>query len=172
MNVEMNEFGMEESPDIIETTGLGPCIGVAIAYDKYGFILHSPDVIMEQESVTDPFFALLDNKIPSSYRQLIIPVIAGGCVDTYGGSAAEDREIQERILAARKGILRRLTEFGFYKTNYRWANPGESQSLCVDWEEHKIIRITDYSQELELPQLIEPIEYEFKRKRLANRHKQ
>jgi hypothetical protein len=156
MNVEMHEFGIAEAPEQMETTGLGPCIGVAIIHAQYGFVLHSPDLIMEYSSVTEPFFAALDARIPKSCRSGIVPVIAGGCLDTYIGTA-QDQEAHESTLASRAEVLKKLAEAGFSKPNVRWAEPHEIHSLFLDIEKRIIFRETVDMRDFDSPPQIEPI---------------
>jgi hypothetical protein len=37
----------------LETTGLGPCIGVALIYKSRGFVLHLTDILMESDTADD-----------------------------------------------------------------------------------------------------------------------
>jgi hypothetical protein len=140
MKVEMHEYRIATAPEPLETTGLGPCIGVAIIYANFGFALHSPDIIYERESVTDPFFMSLDAQIPNASRQDITPIIAGGSHVHTGTS--RDQEVHKSTLASRAEILERLSGAGFAQPNVRWAGPHEIASLFVDTRKRIIFRET------------------------------
>ena len=122
----------------LDTGGLGPCIAVGIIYRNRSFLFHSPDLIVEKGIVTDPFFKLLDKYIPTSERETIPPVIAGGGTGMYDDSEL-DSPIDEEILNARDQIKKRLREAGFKTIRAFWAEKGDSQSLRLDIKNKKAI---------------------------------
>ncbi len=137
----MSAYGSAVAPERLVTTGLGPCIGVAVICAYRGFVMHSPDIFVEYDTVTDPFFELLDTHIPRRSRPGVVPVIACGCLDVYTGTP-QDEEIHECTRKCRGEIVRRLLAAGFANPNVRWAAPNESASLLLITERQIIIRET------------------------------
>lgn len=130
VKIDQQEFGTATAPAEMETTGLGPCIGVAIVYRQRGFILHAAHVIIEREHLTDPFFRLLDTHIPPAERSTIAPVVAGGCLESYGTD--EDEELQEDTRECRRHIVERLAGAGFAEPRVRWGEPDDIHSIFLD----------------------------------------
>lgn len=142
MKVEQHDFGTALAPDSLETVGLGPCIGVGIIYRNRGFALHSPDLIVERDHVTDPFFLLLDRYIAQSERYTIRPVVAGGALEVYTENEDDD-ELRDATRLCRREILRRLAAVGFGSPHTRWARPDQIHSLHLDLEKEVIELETD-----------------------------
>jgi hypothetical protein len=155
VNVEMHEYKIVKAPGTLKTLGLGPCIGVGIIHADHGFLMHSPDGIMESETVTDPFFVQVKARIPSSCRLAIKPVVAGGCLSLLIGEA-EDEETAEEISASRNRILEKIVDAGFATPFIRWAEAHEIQSLLVYPKEQVIFLETIDERNLSLPPRLEP----------------
>lgn len=73
----MYEFAVNE-PDDIESTGFGPCIGVAFVATGGGALMHSSD---PRIVIGDDFLADIDSSISVAERAQILPVVFGGAPD-------------------------------------------------------------------------------------------
>ena len=133
----MHEFKTAVAPNVLITEGLGPCIGVGIIHEAQGFLLHSPDVIMESDEIHS-FFNLLHGQIPRISRAKIVPVVAGGSLEEYSGDAS-DEEIRESTRECRRETLRLLTKAGFGRPNIRWGEANQCNALILDLKKRVII---------------------------------
>lgn len=138
MKVEMHEWQTVVSPEPLETTGLYCCIGVAVIYQGRGFMLHSPDIIVEQEEVIDPFFEAIERYIPLPSRSTTIPIVGGGHIDPTDAA-----EIQESTHACRSLLESKLKHAGFLLSGIRWAKRHQSHSLYIDTVRQRILRRTE-----------------------------
>ncbi len=139
---KVHEVPMYESAnglafDEISTTGLGPCIGIAFAFEGVGYLLHEPSLSQNPE----PLEKLLEyacRNIPASERAAIRPVLAGGALN-----CAEDTEMardcrgddgplpNDEIPKDRRVCVESLIAKGFGTPHERWCL-GQSQSLHLD----------------------------------------
>lgn len=131
MIVDMHEFRTATHPDILETTGAGPCVIVALAYRKRGFLLHSPDPLVEWDRVVIPFFQALDKHVPRDVRPGIRPLLAGAAFDD-NDAEADDGGVRESTMNARWEIRDALRKAGFSNVLSVWGKPGESHSVTLD----------------------------------------
>jgi hypothetical protein len=127
MRVPQGEYRTAVYPDEteLETLGLGPCIGLAIISEHRGFLLHSPDVIVEAEDTMIPFFRDVERFIPRALRSTIKPLFAGGLLDS-------DEQLREATYACRYTLRERLRGLGFGAPRMFWAQPDESHSIRLD----------------------------------------
>lgn len=122
VNIPMNEYAVDEACDMLCTDGLGPCIGIAVAYNGRFSLLHAPAPSMS--TTGDEFFEALGSTVPKDGRASIRPVVAGGKV-SQGSKVAV---MKERAWARRE--LRRL---GFGAPREHWCpESADCQDLKLD----------------------------------------
>jgi len=73
-----NEVGFCEDPILFYTDGLGPCIGVCIAWKSWAGILHTADIFMDEEDVVRELIQTAKKVIPAPIIPAICPLICGG----------------------------------------------------------------------------------------------
>lgn len=111
-DVEQDSHEVDVECDILETTGLGPCIGVAVAYRGRLSLAHYPNGASNDFG---GYFNELEILIPSPERASIRPVVAGG-LQEYA---------LKNVLADRAYVLNKLTILGFGAPHVRWCTPQE-----------------------------------------------
>ena len=77
IDLDNPNFIVAETDDI-GSLGYGPCIGVAIVWDKKGSLIHSSDPRM---LCGEDFFTSVDKLIPEQVRSQLNPVVFGGRLD-------------------------------------------------------------------------------------------
>lgn len=121
--VFFSDYAVNE-PEDVESTGYGPCIGVAMIWNEKATVMHCNDPRMN----TGPrFFADIANEIPSSERCKITPVVFGGSLDQ------DDPAVANETLSARQWVVSELNRMGFIATEEYWCPDveGASQDLIV-----------------------------------------
>jgi hypothetical protein len=131
IEVDQSTFCVVEFPALLTTGGLGPCVGVAIAWGTIAGVLHSPDPDIEEEHVTRPFFQQLTALIPSHVREKITPIVCGAAVECYYGDE-RDHAINEATLHNREFISAECIRNGFLAPIERWNADHGIQSVEVD----------------------------------------
>jgi hypothetical protein len=127
--IGMYEFAVNE-PDDMESTGCGPCIGVAFVAPGGGALMHSNDPRM----VTgEDFLASVDSSIPTAEREGISPVVFGGAPD-------EDQATTYETEAAHRWLCDELIALGFRKpTLFPCPTLDSSQDVFVSSSDKKVI---------------------------------
>jgi hypothetical protein len=110
--VEQQKHEVDISCDILATSGLGPCIGVAVVYEGRLSLAHYPNAASAE---FDDFFDELKVAIPEIDRADIRPVVAGGKTDADLEDIAADREY----------VLQKLRDLGFGDPHVRWCSEQE-----------------------------------------------
>jgi hypothetical protein len=117
--IEMYEFVVNETGDM-ESTGFGPCIGVAFVAAGGGALMHSNDPRMV---AGEEFLEAIESAVPIADRALISPVVFGGAPD-------EDVTISQETNASRQWICDKLVSLGF-KAPKLHSCPTENSSQDV-----------------------------------------
>ncbi len=117
---------------LLYTDGLGPCIGVCIAWDKWAGLLHSADIFMDEEDVVAELIQKAKKVIPATTISRIHPVLCGG--DTHDPSEIDDdpEEHAVNVLRCRARIIEILKDAGFGKPHVRWNGSGQTATLSAD----------------------------------------
>ena len=122
VNILMNEFAVDEACDVLSTDGLGPCIGIAVAYNGRFSLLHDPGPSMS--TTADEFLEALESTVPRDKRAPIRPVVAGGKV-SHGSKVA--------VMKERAWVLKELRRLGFGPPMEHWCpESADSQDLKLD----------------------------------------
>ena len=107
--------------DEIYTEGLGPCIGVAFAWQDKGYMFHGAGIHHTNEF--EAFLDQVNGSLAASERSKIRPVVAGGNVT--GGVGGD-------VLLSRQHCLTKLRERGFGTPHERWCPNDSAQALHLD----------------------------------------
>lgn len=119
--------------DDIISNGYGPCIGVAVIWNKQGSLIHSNDPRM---LCGDDFFEDLKAEIPEADRSGISPIIFGGQVDK------KDRITSKETNAAKQWVRDQLADLGFKQPREAWCPEGTNQSQNVHVQsEYNVVTI-------------------------------
>jgi hypothetical protein len=115
MNVEINEWVYDTAPEILETIGLGPCMGIAI-YDQRtqsGYLAHL--VSPKATKHWNEFMAEVSNRF-SDLSKLEV-TLAGACIE------------DEDDVGNREYVLEDLERRGFKKINTEF---NDDLCYCAD----------------------------------------
>ena len=124
--VKMNDYGFGETPILLYTDGLGPCIGVCIAWRSWAGIAHLGK--LDEYDELHKFIAKSKEFLPEDAVPNISPIICGGDPDEYAGD----------ILEARRVVVEAVKKAGFGTPSVRWNELGETTSL-VAYLKHGIV---------------------------------
>lgn len=134
MEVGQFESTYECDEQVVETQGLGPCIGVAIVFNNRVSMTHQSGPHATDE--LDGFLDEVCQRISFSDRQKIRPIVAGGLLPGGKISVGKDR----------KYVLSKLEEAGFGEPQIAWCpDNAESQSIVIDTHLGTAIVETDYA---------------------------
>ena len=126
--VKMNSFGFDNAPVLLYTHGLGPCIGVCIAWQEWAGIAHLGS--LDEYDELPKFIEESKEFLPEDARHNICPVICGGDPEEYAGNIFESREV----------VVETLKKAGFGEPKIWWNQEGETTSL-VAYLNHGIISV-------------------------------
>ena len=124
--VKMNTFGFDTAPVLLYTDGLGPCIGVCIAWQQWAGIAHLGS--LDEHDELPKFIEQSKEFLPEDARHNVCPVMCGGDPGEYAGDVFESRKV----------VVEALKHAGFGKLNLCWNDEGETTSL-VAYLKHGII---------------------------------
>lgn len=130
--VEPSEWGFCDQPTLFSTDGLGPCIGICIAWKAWAAICHLGS--LDEHDLLPALITKAKEIIPEVVVQGIRPVICGGDIfDERRHVSSRDREdYAKTILDSRNRVVEILKEAGFGKPRVRWNDEGETISLIAD----------------------------------------
>jgi hypothetical protein len=110
VTVPMSDYAVDKACAVLCTDGLGPCIGIAVAYAGRFSLLHAPGPSVS--TTGDEFVEALESAVPKAERAAIRPVIAGGKVS---------RGSKMAVMNERKWALRELRRLGFGVPREHWC---------------------------------------------------
>jgi hypothetical protein len=110
--VDQQTHQVDITCDILETKGLGPCIGVAVVYSRRLSLAHYPNAVASE---FEGFFDELAAAIPKGDRANVRPVVAGGKPDTGLEDGTADRQF----------VLQKLRDLGFGEPHVHWCTEQE-----------------------------------------------
>ena len=142
VEVPQGEYKATADADELYTLGLGPCLGVCLAYENHGFMLHLEDARQQEDSLLMPFLDDLRRSVPRSARRMIHPLVAGACLDSYKAFPEEERFVHADIRYARQLVLRKLRGLGFGVPMIRWCELGRTQNLFLGICAKKVVLMT------------------------------
>jgi hypothetical protein len=130
--VEQNDFDYSDGCSLIYSDGLGPCIGVCIAWRKHAWILHSANICFDVDDVILPKLKHVKRIVPEDLIKSIQPVVCGGDIYTDDLPATEADELVADIMRCRQLIIDLLKQEGFGEPIVRWNNIGQTTSISAD----------------------------------------
>jgi hypothetical protein len=134
VRVEQNCWGFYEKPVTISTEGLGPCIGVCIAWGQSAAIVHSADVFADEEEEIAQLIERMTSTIKDNNLASVRPVVCGGDTRDDSGFSENPMEHEKEVLNCRKRIITILKKAGFGEPLVRWNESGETVDLVADLE--------------------------------------
>ena len=120
--------GFLHEPGLLYTEGLGPCIGICLAYKGWAGIIdfsHPPD----DEKEIGELIAEAKRVIPAEKIPLVRPVLCGSDPDSSGEDEPEEYE-QDRF-AAREKAIELLKVAGFGEACVHWSSAGETAAVFL-----------------------------------------
>ncbi len=137
MEVEQGKFEIATGTDTLFTLGLGPCIGVCLAFGGRGFLFHSEDV-QHSAALLNLFFKVLRTRIPRPARAQIRPLLAGGSLDPYFDPAT-DADLHADINNSWAYFERRLGKLGFGPPVVRRGTPESAKNIFLSLRTKEIV---------------------------------
>lgn len=134
IDVGMSEWAVSENDGIIETYGLGLCIGVAI-YDsrlRVGYLAHTASYLFPPAGYTDGLSNMLEAVKDRGGQPADLKVWIGG--GRLGGELFPQPEYNKMLLTKRSQYLARLAELGIpgSQIEVHWNGPLESLAMALD----------------------------------------
>ena len=136
--IEQDHYGTCHEPILFSTEGLGPCIGVCIAWNGWAGILHSSYIPMDEDDLVQPLFKAAKEMIPAKDISRVRPVVCGGDFTDHEGLSHDAGETEQDVMRARKRIIELLKEAGFGKPRIHWNTPGGRMRLIADLPNHRV----------------------------------
>jgi hypothetical protein len=129
--VEQNKVGFCTDPFLFYTDGLGPCIGICIAWRSWAGIVHSSNIFDDEDDIIRELIEAAKQVIPKTVIPRIRPFICGG--DTEDPYGIDDMPEQHAVsvLKGRARILRILKDAGFGKPHVNWSE-NQTGALVAD----------------------------------------
>lgn len=136
IKVEMDEYKFLDEPGLLYAEGLGPCIGLCLAYKDWAGIIHSSHPPHDEKEIGK---LITEGKrmISREKISLVHPVLCGS--DPACDEDEDPEEYEQDRLDARNKIIEILREAGFAQPKKHWSSPTETAAVFADLESHKII---------------------------------
>lgn len=133
--ISMDEWGMVSDPDIIDTDGVGPCIGIGVFDNNktVGYLIHFSCIDHEEELLKEFIDAILSR----SHTADLCILLTGACVMALKDeSFAELREGKERERRYVENLMR--TTFPGCTRILNWTPDDCSSKLVIDTETRRM----------------------------------
>ncbi|MFM0549804.1 hypothetical protein P0D69_02375 [Paraburkholderia sediminicola] len=122
VNVEQGDSAYDCDSEWVETSGLGPCIGVAIVFNGHVSITHQHGA--HANAGYDDFCKEINELVPAAARTSICPIVAGG-------QLGEDDP--NEIMKDRNYVLSTISRLGFGSPQTLWCpDDAESQTILIN----------------------------------------
>lgn len=143
MKIGVGKHGVLNEEGIIYTEGLGPCVGMCIAYGMWAGMIHS--ILPEHdEKEYDELIAAAKAVIPAERLSKIRPILCGSDArDAEGGEATCD--------ASRKWAVNKLKSAGFADPITHWCGYGETAELRASLVDKLVEVEVGYNDPFEYP---------------------
>lgn len=131
IDVPQGESVYDYDAEWVETSGLGPCIGVAIVFNGRVSVTHQHSAHSNLEYFR--FCEEVAQHIPVSARASISPIVAGGqiCRD-------DPEDDPDEIMKAREHVESTLSALGFDTLQICWCpDDAQSQTIVINTEKKK-----------------------------------
>lgn len=145
LRVYQDEFGVSAQPIWLFTTGLGPCIGICIAWQRWAGIAHSSWIEIDEFNLIAPLISRAKKVIPAKKLLSVRPVVCGGDISDDDGISGPEEDSIAGILESRKRIIEILGEAGFGPPLIRWNKWGETTRLIVHRNRNSVYIENEYA---------------------------
>ena len=112
------------------TAGLGPCIGLCIAWKWWAGIAHTDWIDMDQCEDIAAVIKRAKKVIPAEVLHSVRPVLCGADIAT-DGTDPQPRDTAENTLRSRARIVELLREAGFGEPHVWWNQLNETTHLVA-----------------------------------------
>lgn len=135
--VGMDEWGILDQPGVLSTEGLGPCIGLCLAYKGWAGIIHSSHPPHDEKEIGE-LIAEAKKAIPHEKLRLVRPILCGSDpeIDEDDPGLSSDE--------ARQAIIDILRSEGFGEPIAHWSTSGQTAAVFANLEFHKVVIEIDY----------------------------
>lgn len=122
IDVEQGDSAYDCDSEWVETSGLGPCIGVAIVFNGRVSITHQHGA--HANVGYDDFCKKINKLVPAEARTLICPIVAGGQLGD---------DDPDEIIKDRNHVLSTISALGFGSPQVSWCpNDAQSQTILIN----------------------------------------
>jgi hypothetical protein len=139
--VAMNEYGFLNEPGLLYTDGLGPCIGICLAYKKWAGIIHSSHPPHDEKEIGE-LIAEAKRIIPEKRMPLVRPILCGS--DPDGSGEDDPKAYEQERLDARQKAIDILKAAGFGEPHLHWSAATETAAVFADLAALKVIVEVQY----------------------------
>lgn len=129
--VEQDNVGFCTDPILFYTDGLGPCIGVCIAWRGWAGIVHSSNIFHDEGDLIRELIQTAKQVIPKTIIPSIRPFICGGDTEDPDGIGDTPKEHAMIVRKCRARILSILKEAEFGKPHVSWSE-NQTGALVAD----------------------------------------
>ena len=141
IKVKQCEYRRARAPNILETTGIGPCIAIGAIYRNKGHMIHVSSLSLGGLSERLVARMLQNLKTEEAGRKFLKLFIAGG-------GLVNDEEVDQTILKDREATLEMISEVGLesYIRKIGWNERWCTQTLALHLEENMAVyeSLSDY----------------------------
>ena len=135
--VEMNRWNTLNEDGLLYTDGLGPCIGLCLAFGHWAGIIHSSHPPHDKKEIGE-FIAAAKTVIPHQRLKEIQPVLCGSDPECDLDLDDNPTEYETERLLARKTIIEILKEEGFGEPKQLWSEATETAAVFADLKRLKV----------------------------------
>lgn len=128
VRVDMDKWKVLSEEGVLYTEGLGPCIGLAVAFGNWAGIIHSSYPPYDLEDIGE-LLAEAKRVIPQTRLIELRPVLCGS------DPACDDDSIEcyeDNVLRARSTIIEVLRSEGFGDPIIHWSEANETAAIFAD----------------------------------------
>ena len=140
--VEMDKYGFLAGQGLLYTEGLGPCIGICLAYKGWAGIIHSSHPPHDEQEIGE-LIAEAKRVIPKGKLPLVRPVLCGS--DPDGSGEDEPEEYEQNRFDAREKAVEILKMAGFGEARVHWSSAGETAAVFADLVALRVFVEVDYN---------------------------
>jgi hypothetical protein len=137
----INSAGLvqERGPDLVETGGVGPCLGIAILIKDVACLIHINSPSATVPTATEPFFDSIRRLSTPEVRGQAFPIIFGCYAMRLGG---HDEELAESADSDWHWGKEKLSKLGFAGILERRGDEKSSKTLVIDRRRGRSMLVT------------------------------
>ena len=127
--IDNERLVQERGPDLMETGGVGPCLGIAIVIEDVGCLMHINSPSATVSTATEPFFDSIRRLSTPDARRQAFPILFGCYAMRLGG---HDEELAESAESDWNWAKEKLSKLGFAGILERRGDEKSSKTLLID----------------------------------------